>query len=200
MKFMQIDDQGTPIAFYSEDIHGSRTRPLFGNSVMRPAYGPAPEPTEADPNPERPVIGEELDPTVEPNPPIVGEEPNPNTLIPPDAIEITDEQWQELLTYQGRRRWIDGQIVEHAPPPPPPPPVIVSDMFNRMTDNEAEALDTAMMGEALRIRRNWTTAQVIQPSDDIWSILLGHAITLFGGDRAHEILGLPTTDSPVATA
>ncbi|SDJ19129.1 hypothetical protein SAMN05428983_0562 [Agrobacterium fabrum] len=45
--------------------------------------------------------------------------------IPPDAIEITDKQWLELINNQGMRRFIDGQVVEYTPPvePVPPPPI-----------------------------------------------------------------------------
>ncbi len=45
--------------------------------------------------------------------------------IPDDAIEITDEQWLELINNQGMRRFLDGQVVEYTPPvePVPPPPI-----------------------------------------------------------------------------
>jgi hypothetical protein len=45
--------------------------------------------------------------------------------IPPEAIEITDEQWFELINNQGMRRFIDGQVVEYTAPvePVPPPPI-----------------------------------------------------------------------------
>lgn len=45
--------------------------------------------------------------------------------IPDDAVEITDEQWLDLINNQGMRRFIDGQVVEYTPPvePVPPPPI-----------------------------------------------------------------------------
>lgn len=40
--------------------------------------------------------------------------------IPAEAIEITDEQWQELINNQGRCRWDfeKKQVAEYIPPPP----------------------------------------------------------------------------------
>lgn len=48
-----------------------------------------------------------------------GPRDDPDTLIPAAAVEITDEQWRELLENQGRRKWQDGEVVEYEPPPPP---------------------------------------------------------------------------------
>lgn len=33
--------------------------------------------------------------------------------IPEEAIEITDEQWQEFLNHQGKRRWDGSKVVEY---------------------------------------------------------------------------------------
>ncbi|OLP44166.1 DUF4376 domain-containing protein [Rhizobium oryziradicis] len=38
--------------------------------------------------------------------------------LPQDAIEITDDQWLELISHQGRRRFQDGEVVEYQPPAP----------------------------------------------------------------------------------
>lgn len=72
MKYATFDNDGFPIGFYDESIHGER---------------------------------------------LVGGGPNPNTLIPLDAVGITDDQWEELLEFQGMRRWVDGEIVEYEPEP-----------------------------------------------------------------------------------
>jgi hypothetical protein len=92
-KFALFDEGGFPVAFFSPDVHGER---------MRPVYGDLPEPTEEEPRPIRSVIGEE---------------PNPDCLIPAEAIEISDEQWLDMVQHPGRRRWQDGEVVEHVPPP-----------------------------------------------------------------------------------
>lgn len=88
-KFAVFND-GFPAAFYDESIHGSKRRPVYG------------EPDEE--TGEREVIGDEI---------------NPDCLIPPEAIEITDQQWMELLNHPGRRRWLDGAVVAYYPPEPP---------------------------------------------------------------------------------
>ncbi len=36
--------------------------------------------------------------------------------IPSDALPITDEQWSDLVINQGRRKFIDGNVVEYDPP------------------------------------------------------------------------------------
>lgn len=90
-KFAKFDAEGFPQGFYAEEVHGAR---------MRPVYGQKPEPTAEEPNPL---------------PPVIGVEPNPETLIPADAVEITDEAWMEFLNNQGLRKWVDGSVVEYAP-------------------------------------------------------------------------------------
>ena len=42
---------------------------------------------------------------------------NPDCKIPVDAVEITDDQWVELCTYQGARKFIGGAVVEYTPEP-----------------------------------------------------------------------------------
>lgn len=37
--------------------------------------------------------------------------------IPEDAIALTEAQWREFIENQGRRKWVDGEVVEYAPPP-----------------------------------------------------------------------------------
>ncbi|RCW80934.1 hypothetical protein [Phyllobacterium bourgognense] len=37
--------------------------------------------------------------------------------VPPEAVEITDEQWIELYTYQGARKFEDGAVIEYTPEP-----------------------------------------------------------------------------------
>lgn len=90
MKYATFDDNGFPAAFYSEEVHGALTVPV---------YGPVDEETG-----ERPIIGEA---------------PNPECLIPASAVSITDAQWMEFLNHQGGRRWQDGVVVPFDPPPPP---------------------------------------------------------------------------------
>ena len=46
--------------------------------------------------------------------------------IPAEAIEITYAQWQELVTHDGFRRFIDGEVIPYEPPPQPQDPIVVS--------------------------------------------------------------------------
>lgn len=128
MKFGQFDQAGLPVAFFAEDIHGA---------LMRPVYGPAPDPTDDNPVPVAPVIGEERNP-----------------LIPDDAVEISDAQWQDLLSNPGARRWNGSGVVayELLPPPAVVPSVISDRQFAQAlalagTITEAEALAWAARGE-----------------------------------------------------
>ena len=41
------------------------------------------------------------------------------SFIPDDTIEITEDQWQEFLNNAGRKKWLDGKIVDYTPPAPP---------------------------------------------------------------------------------
>lgn len=86
-----IFETGFPLAFYSEDVHGTKLRSVYS------------EPDET--TGERPVL--------------IGEEPNPDCMIPPEAVEITDEQWAEFLANPGRRKWEGGVVVPYEPPAPP---------------------------------------------------------------------------------
>jgi hypothetical protein len=89
-KYAVFNADGLPLAFYSEDVHGRRTIPLYG-----------------EPDEETGVR------------PVIGEAPNPQTKVPTDALAISDAQWMEFLNHQGRRRWQDGAVVLFDPPPPP---------------------------------------------------------------------------------
>lgn len=53
--------------------------------------------------------------------------------IPADAIEITDEQWLELINNQGMRRFVNGQVVPYTPPPEPVPPPPITRRQLRLT-------------------------------------------------------------------
>lgn len=94
-KFASFNEDGTPRAFYAEDVHGHRLLPVYSETV---------EPTEEEPDPAPPSV--------------TGHIPNPNTSIPLDAVEITDEQWMEFISNQGLRRWEDGEVVAFEPPTP----------------------------------------------------------------------------------
>jgi hypothetical protein len=45
-----------------------------------------------------------------------------SSKIPAEAVEITHDQWMELLSDQTRARYVNGEVVMIEPPPIPPPP------------------------------------------------------------------------------
>ncbi len=60
------------------------------------------------------------------DPPEEGQDRNPR--IPAEAIEMTQEQADEIFGLQGLRKFINGEVVIHTPPTPPEPvPPIISD-------------------------------------------------------------------------
>lgn len=46
--------------------------------------------------------------------------------IPSAAVPVTDQQWVEFLENQGRRKWVNGEVVEYTPPAQPSPPRAVT--------------------------------------------------------------------------
>lgn len=104
-----FDTDGFLIALYASEIFGLRERPVFGELVTIEI-----ENSDGD---DHNLMA---DPSVSPNPPIVGYEPNPDCHVPVEAVEITDDQYRELIGNQGLRRWIDGEVVAYEPPGPTP--------------------------------------------------------------------------------
>ncbi|MEA3533736.1 hypothetical protein [Rhizobium sp. CC-YZS058] len=88
MIYATFDQLGLPSGFFTEDMHGPRTLPL---------YGAPDESGEA---------------------PITGERSNPECLIPPAAIIISVAHWQEFLAYPNQRRWDGSKPVPYVPAAP----------------------------------------------------------------------------------
>ncbi len=95
-KFATFSETGLPTAFYSEDVHGSRVRPVFARDedgdILRDEEG-------------NDIIGAFA--------------ANPDCLIPHDAVEIADEQWMEFVSNPGRRKWDGVAVIPYDPPSPP---------------------------------------------------------------------------------
>jgi hypothetical protein len=85
--YSTFDAEGFRTGTFPSDIYGDRERVIFGE---------LPAPTEDNPSPQRPVIGTE---------------PNPDCTVPPEAIEITEAQWRELIEHQHTRRFVGGEVV-----------------------------------------------------------------------------------------
>ncbi|WCK15389.1 hypothetical protein G6L41_017335 [Agrobacterium tumefaciens] len=112
--------------------------------------------------------------------------------IPQDTVEITEEEWREFIENPGRRQWIDGTIVTYDPavePQPEPVTVVYSvDLWTRMTDAEAEEVLSIMEQQPIRTRKIFDTANSYRSDHELWPLLQQLATTLFGEERAAEIL------------
>lgn len=50
-----------------------------------------------------------------------GEDGSVNPGIPADAVELSADQWTEIIHNQGHRRWDGSELHPYTPPPPLPP-------------------------------------------------------------------------------
>lgn len=84
--FAHFDENGFPVAFYSEDVMGYK-KIIIDEKITYDDEGRITGVT--------PVVGD-----------------NPNCKIPNDAIELSDDQYAEFLKFSGMRKWVDGRVVE----------------------------------------------------------------------------------------
>ncbi|WP_242220095.1 hypothetical protein [Shinella zoogloeoides] len=103
---------------------------------------------------------------------------------PPDGyIECPDEV-QPGYTY-------DGETWAAPPIPGPPEPVSIVypvDLWSRMTDAEADAVVQAMTTQPVRIQNIFRAASSYRSDHELWPLLVSVATSLFGSERAAEIL------------
>lgn len=109
---------------------------------------------------------------------------------PAEAIEITNEQWLDFINNSGQRKWVDGEVVEYTPPPSPEPITVVNklDLWSRMTDEEADQVGAAMDTQPFRVRKIFESANTYRADHELWPLLVQIATSLFGEERAAEIL------------
>lgn len=62
------------------------------------------------------------------------------------------------------------------------------DLWRRTTDAEAAAIDAAMSAQSIRLARLFMTAQTYRSDDPLWPLLVQVATSLFGAQRAAELL------------
>lgn len=83
-------------------------------------------------------------------------------------------------------------IAASAPEPLPiPEPVTVVyavDLWSRMTNAEADQVGAEMEAQPFRIRKIFETANSYRADHELWALLQQIATTLFGAERAAEIL------------
>lgn len=138
----KFNDVGLLLGMYPDDVW-----PLTVADESKPIVEPRPlpgwVPPADDPDAEAPVI--EV---------VVGFETMPSPALPEGLIEITEEQYQDLLGHPGQRKWQDGAVVTFVPSPVPPSiPASISDrqFFQQLavagivTEDEALASNAAVI-------------------------------------------------------
>ncbi len=81
-------------------------------------------------------------------------------------------------------------VVEpEAPPEPAPFTMIPKDIiWRRATDDEAEQMEEVLSAQPVRLRRIYEGAGFISTSDELYGVLEGALVQLFGLQRAKELL------------
>lgn len=111
--------------------------------------------------------------------------------LPEGAVEITEEQLNEFIEFNGYRRWENGQVVVYTPPVVPPVYTIhLEEMWRRMVDEEAEAFDAAIAASPVRLRRMFNLATSITSGTELYGFVEGKLTDLFGEVRSKELLSL----------
>ncbi|MGD9476954.1 hypothetical protein [Shinella sp. G-2] len=82
------------------------------------------------------------------------------------------------------------EILPYVPPAEPQPVVIVYpvDLWSRMTDAEADAVEAAMAAQTIRVQNIFKSASSYRGDHELWPLLTSMAAELFGAPRAAEIL------------
>lgn len=82
------------------------------------------------------------------------------------------------------------EVLPYVPPVEPEPVVIVYpvDLWSRMTDAEADAVEAAMATQTIRVQNIFKSASSYRGDHELWPLLTSMATELFGAPRAAEIL------------
>ncbi len=164
--FAEFDQDGFPVAFYSEEIMGFK-KIIIDEKITYDDEGEITGIT--------PVIGD-----------------NPNCKIPISAIELNDDQYDEFLNFSGLRKWENGTVVEYDPPIIESVIIIPSVTFwERLTVSEADEVYALFESQPVRVRQIFMTAQSYRSDHELWPLLQQVASELFGAQRAGELLAQP---------
>lgn len=123
--------------------------------------------------------------------------------------------YMAVPTESGRLSWVSGYVLvdgatvfeteaewaaamgadrqANLPPEPEPAPFIIpaAIFFDRLTEEEADGLDEAMMAKPVKFRRAWQAATEFREDSDLWPVLREEMVSLFGQTRTEEILTQP---------
>ncbi len=110
--------------------------------------------------------------------------------IPEEAVELSEDQYEDLVQNQGFRRFEKGKIVEYAPPVSEPVTILPAvALWERLTEDEADQVNETMATQPVRTQRIFTTANTFRSDHELWPLLEQMATELFGAERAGELLG-----------
>lgn len=86
--------------------------------------------------------------------------------------------------------WQNGEWVYMEPEPEPEPPIVIPAVtfWERTTEAEGTAIEAMLEQQPFRVRQIFMTAQSYRSDHELWPLLMGAAIELFGSMRAAELL------------
>lgn len=119
----------------------------------------------------------------------------PDGSTPPDGyVELSEDQFNDLYTNQGRRRLVDGEIVAYDPPAPEPGPYQIAKTtpWLRMTDGEGDLVYAAMSETSSRLRAIYDAATFLSSGDPLWSTMHDILAATLSPARADELLAPET--------
>lgn len=123
-----------------------------------------------------------------------------NPAIPEDCTEITEGQWTDFVNNAGARRWVDGLVVEYVPPEPEGPVVYTlykSKFIERLDEDEADALEQALLSESAKLRQMYHAVEYFRSDDSLFAYLHWIVASTLGAadalniERADELLANP---------
>lgn len=150
----------TTRGFYDESVHGPLTifvpDPAWAHPKITITLAPGEsyvlDGVEVTNTSDEPMLLEVPDPEVVA--PLV-EIANPNTLIPPDAVEITKDEWQALIDGQSAGQMIDWNEEGYAfltdQPPPTPEEILTRNTATKNNLLAAATLAIAPLQDAVDI-------------------------------------------------
>ena len=108
---------------------------------------------------------------------------------PDGTVEITVEQWNECLEFQGRRKFIDGKLVEYAPMPNVPMLADYTGAIAGILDGRARerrydnALSIATYVGSTNIKWASEAAAFVAWRDEIWTYCYAELDRMQAGER-----------------
>lgn len=108
-----------------------------------------------------------------------------------DDVAMTVPDDVDNIERQAIAEWENaGNTISPAPPPEVLLPSFVraGDLWDRVTDQEAEQIEAAIAQQPVRIQNIFRTRNEYHMDHELWPLLRSLAVQLFGADRADQIL------------